>query len=507
MASSIASLASGANFFAAVLVAAALDPNASAAATQAIIAPLVGALLAPLLFAICLAACTRASAQLALGCCALSAPPRADATAPWRAGAAAAKWRFAGASYCYAQGLALLAAAFGMPWMSFSAALTLPLLASSGLLVCDAAAVLPPLQPLCTGGTLMTAGSALFYAAIALGLAAWGVAWALAIRARNLAHHGTLPASACCGTLPAALYLGAASTLLALAGVVVAWMGYNSFVSLVPAAVAASLKLGAPPGGLAAIFGLLSLCAGNGLLWWAHAALPAGRPVPFMTGRGLLSPCPAEGAPEAAAAAARKRINPLPSASGAAGEEEEAEAAAARAHFWAAQAAASQRAAAPPPPSPFPPAAPAAPPLAELHSEVREREVRLAARFLLEREDALPPGWRCVAAAGRTPQHFRAPTGALHTADPRDDASGYVEHVLAAWRGGWDVLARVPEDLGARATAHAGALLRAGALPPRWTYARGEFVAPCGTPGPADPRLSPPAMEEEVAAALGARAL
>ena len=456
----------------------AADPEAAAQAQQAIVVPLVGALLAPLLFAACLFACSRASATLALGCCPIASDEHdLDDTSPWRAGAEAAKWRFLGACYCFAQGLSLVAAGAAMPWLPFAASLTLPLLASSGLLFCGVPLPLPALQAVCTGGTLMTAGSATLYGAIALGLAAWLVAWVLTIRARNLAHWDTLPASACCGHLPAALYAGAASTLLALAGVILTWSGFNALVGLVPA----SLRPGAPPGGVAVAAGLLCLLAGCLALLWASAAL-GGRPVPSMTGASFASLCPAPaGGARKLRSGAQRSGNPL---------------------------------AAEPLPEPLPepvaPPSPAEPQLADLHRQVRVREVRLAARFLLEREDCLPPGWRCVAGAGagagRAPQ-FRAPTGALQASDPRNDTRAYVAHFIDAWRGGADVLARVPEDLGARVAAHAAALLREDALPPRWAYQRGEFVAPCGTRSAADPRLSPLDMEEEVAAAIGARAL
>jgi hypothetical protein len=115
------------------------------AGEEAIVVPLVGAILAPLIFAACLFACSRASATLALGCCPVASDERdLDDTSPWRAGAEGAKWRFLGASYCFAQGLALVAAGIAMPWLPFAASLTLPLLASSGLLFCGSPLALPP---------------------------------------------------------------------------------------------------------------------------------------------------------------------------------------------------------------------------------------------------------------------------------------------------------------------------------------------------------------------------
>jgi hypothetical protein len=152
---------------------------------------------------------------------------------------------------------------------------------------------------------------------------------------------------------------------------------------------------------------------------------------------------------------------------------------------------------------------------------VSAREVRLAARYLLERDDCLPPGWTAqeatparggvdTAAAGAVAAPathvYCGPSGEQTLADPRDDPEAYVQLCLQAWRGGVDVLAGAPADLGARAGEAAERLLQAGALPPRWARVRGELVAPCGARGLPDPRSSQSAMEEEVAGALGAQA-
>ena len=150
------------------------------------------------------------------------------------------------------------------------------------------------------------------------------------------------------------------------------------------------------------------------------------------------------------------------------------------------------------------------------------REVRLAARYLLERDDCLPPGWAAQdaaparggvgtaaggsAAAPAATHVFCGPSGEQTLADPRDDTEAYVQLCLQAWRGGADVLAGAPADLGARTGEAAERLLQAGALPPRWAHVRGELVAPCGARGLPDPRSSQSAMEEEVAAELGAQA-
>jgi hypothetical protein len=168
------------------------------------------------------------------------------------------------------------------------------------------------------------------------------------------------------------------------------------------------------------------------------------------------------------------------------------------------------RAPQPAPPQPEPLLLPLPPP-PQQQSPRRQgvREVRLAARYLLERDDCLPPGWEALEDPhGGDGQHvFCGPSG-MHHADPRDDTEFYVLQVLAAWRAGscGGVLARVPGDLGARAAEAAERLLQAHALPPRWAHARGELVAPCGTRGLPDPRDSLSAMEEEVAAMLGAQA-
>ena len=76
----------------------------------------------------------------------------------------------------------------------------------------------------CAGGTYMTAGMALFYLALALGTPAWILSWVGAVRLRNVAYQGTLPASACCGNFPAAQATAATATLLAFAGLILAWV-------------------------------------------------------------------------------------------------------------------------------------------------------------------------------------------------------------------------------------------------------------------------------------------
>jgi hypothetical protein len=296
------SAAAGSDFLSLAVALAIANPKAAAEASQAVTTPLVGAILAPLLFLACLFACSRAPTALNLCCCPISE----DDTAPWKASAPTAKWRFLGACYCYLQGAALVAAGFGMPWASFSADITLPLLAAVGLAICDPSIKGTPLQTICNGGTLMTAGAAMFYVAIVLGFIAWIITWVLTIRARNLAHQSTIPKSSCCGSLPAALYVGAASTLLSFVGVIITWSGYNTFISLIPPEAVTLLKLGAPPGGVAVIVGFLFLFLGNLALWWANAAL-GGTPVAFMTGASFTSCTPVTGQPGSAVAGSHEK--------------------------------------------------------------------------------------------------------------------------------------------------------------------------------------------------------
>jgi hypothetical protein len=251
------------------------DPNAASAVSTLLALALAGALAVPIFFAACLFACSSASVDGNFCCCALSRPGN---TAPWKDGAPPARWRFLITAWCYAQGLSLVAAGIAMPWLSISADVTLPVMASSGLLACDLGGVL--LAALCNGAKLAAAGLAFLYASIALGAAAWIILWVLTIRARQL-QQGALPSSAICGSLPAALYVGLSTTLLSLVGCALSWAGYNEIFGSVP-------KLGAPPGGVAVIGGTLLFFLANGCLWWAHAAL-GGVPVPHMTGEEFLS--------------------------------------------------------------------------------------------------------------------------------------------------------------------------------------------------------------------------
>jgi hypothetical protein len=101
-------------------------------------------------------------------------------------------------------------------------------------------------------------------------------------------------------------------------------------------------------------------------------------------------------------------------------------------------------------------------------------EVRLAARYLLEREDCLPPGWSHTESG---PLLFIPPSGgAWQAEDPREDPQAYIEHVLAAWQGGLgvDVMALVPGDLVARVRAK---VRREGALAGGRRQQREEDVA------------------------------
>jgi hypothetical protein len=270
----------GTSFLLAIMVAA-LDTNAGAQVTAAVTHAVLGALLVPMAFAICVLLCSSESVKAPNACC---CPLSRDDTSHWK-GAAAAKLRFLAASYCFAQGLSLVAAAQAMPWLSVSADTTLPVLSAAGLLACDPSIRGTFYDVLCSGGKLATAGYALFYVSIVLGATAWIISIILTIRARNLAHHSTLPRRACCGSLPGALYVGLFSALLSLVGVILSWTGYTSIFGLVPAG---TLKLGAPPGGVAAILGTLLLFLGAACLLWAYAAL-GDAPVPHMTGEGLFS--------------------------------------------------------------------------------------------------------------------------------------------------------------------------------------------------------------------------
>jgi len=193
-----------------------------------------------------------------------------DDTTLFKDDAHRAKWRYVVATYCFALGISLLAAGCAMPWMSFSADLSLPLLASTCLKACNVSGAS---ERLCQGGTLSTAGSVFCYLSMVVGAAAFGMTWVASIRSRNLAHHGTLSPLIVCGDIPVSLYVGIISSLLALLGVILSWVGYNSIIGAFPEFILQRLGVTAPPGGISLIFGMLMLVCGCGAVWWSHSAL------------------------------------------------------------------------------------------------------------------------------------------------------------------------------------------------------------------------------------------
>jgi hypothetical protein len=280
--SSLGTLSS--NFFFAALLAVSIKPGAAAEATQQIATGYVVAFIVPLIFLGLIFACARPACNTKCDCC--CAMTEEDDTKAYKKTAPIAKLRFMGAAYCFAQGLALIAAGlFSIPWINISADITLPLL-GLGLAACSSGTTIDALAKICTGGTLATTGSAIFYLSLVLGLTAFILAWSLTIRTRNLSRN-SLPKSACCGTVPAALYVGATAALLSFLGVIIAWMGYNSYIGLIPPAALTALKVTVSPGGVAVIIGLLFHLGGIGTLVFAQKALqPA---VPFMMGATALA--------------------------------------------------------------------------------------------------------------------------------------------------------------------------------------------------------------------------
>jgi hypothetical protein len=283
--SGLSSLIAG-DFVSAAILAATLDPAQATLATASIATNFACAIAGGLLFLGLLFWCTRPACTTNCGCCAIGKKQDVGA---WKKSAPLALGRARGATYLLLQGYALIGAGLAMTWSTFSVLLTLPFYGASGLVACalsglvGGAAASASSTALCSGGTLMSAGSAVLYVALVFAVPAWAVAWVSTVRLRNVAHQASLPDSACCGNIPAATYVAATATLFALVGLIVAWVGYNTIMALIPASAVTALKIGPPPGGIAVILGFLSLLAGSVMLCLTTTALAAA-PVPFVTG-------------------------------------------------------------------------------------------------------------------------------------------------------------------------------------------------------------------------------
>lgn len=219
-----------------------------------------------------------------------------DDTTPWTVGdgsggagggVVASKWIAWGATSLFLLGWTLLVTSFVLPWAPFSPTLTLPFLAAAT--TCDPATTSllsagSPGDILCQGGNQLSIGLGFLAAATAFAGCAWGVAWVVTIRLRNVAHHATLPPHLYFfGTLPPAVVMGWIASACGLVGVVLTWVGYYGISSLFPP----SLPSRPPPGGIAALLGLIAIVLACLALGEVFNVLPA--PIPNLTGSGAYS--------------------------------------------------------------------------------------------------------------------------------------------------------------------------------------------------------------------------
>ena len=285
------------DFVTAAILAASLDPAQATLATTSIAINFAGALVGGLIFLGLLFLCTRPTCTLGFGCCAIGKKKDVGA---WKKSAPLALGRARGATCLLLQGYALIGAALAMTWSTFSALLTLPYFGTSGVVACvlaelgGSSAASASNAALCSGGSPMSGGSAVLYVALGFAVPAWIVAFVATVRLRNVAHQASLPDSACCGNIPAATYVAATATLFSFVGLIMAWVGYNTIMALIPASALTVIKVGPPPGGIAVILGFLSLLAGSVMLCLTTSALAAA-PVPFVTGAAPMACCAVKG--------------------------------------------------------------------------------------------------------------------------------------------------------------------------------------------------------------------
>ncbi len=160
--------------------------------------------------------------------------------------------------------------ALGLPWVTFSPSLTLPTMYATGQLLCTSAATAT-----CAPTSYATAGLALLAAACLSGLLSWLLACTLALLLHNLGAGGRSAFILPWPVTEAALGFGLLAVPLALAGVVMGYIGTASFQAFIPPGFLAQARAGPSPGGAAAILGLLCLLAGCAALALAGDAMPA----------------------------------------------------------------------------------------------------------------------------------------------------------------------------------------------------------------------------------------